>query len=79
MKTCSFRRAQPRSNTESLFCGIDEPQATHAFVSCGDVLCSRCLPLHTFEKVNFGQLLILRRNQCISLSMDIRHISIVLR
>ena len=53
MKTCSIRRAQPRSNTEGLFCVIDEPQATHAFVLCGDVLCSCCLPLHTFQKSQF--------------------------
>ena len=56
MKTCSFRRAQPRSNTEGLFCGIDELQATYAFVPCGDVLCSCCLPLHTFEKRQFWRI-----------------------
>ncbi|CAF3837935.1 unnamed protein product [Rotaria sp. Silwood1] len=50
MKTCSFRGAEPRSNIQGLFCGSDEPQARYALIPCGDLLCSCCLPLHTYKK-----------------------------
>jgi len=39
MKTCSFRGAQPRSDTEGLFCGPDEPEARYRMIPCGHLLC----------------------------------------
>ena len=50
MKTCSFRGATPRSNTEGLFCGKDEPQARYAVTPCGDLFCPCCHPLNSWKK-----------------------------
>ncbi|CAF3328711.1 unnamed protein product [Rotaria sp. Silwood2] len=41
---------KPPSNIEGVFYGGDEPQARYALVPCGDLFCSCCLPLHTYER-----------------------------
>ena len=45
MKTCSFRGAEPRSKTEGLFCGKDEPEARYSMVPCGRIDCPLCHPI----------------------------------
>ncbi|CAF3756457.1 unnamed protein product [Rotaria magnacalcarata] len=51
MKTCSFRGAEPRSKSEGLFCGNDEPQARYTFRPCGDLFCLCCHPIHNYNKI----------------------------
>jgi len=50
MKTCSFRGANPRSNSEGLFCGAQEPEARYAMVPCRQLSCPCCYPLHQNDK-----------------------------
>lgn len=40
MKTCSFRRAKPRSRTETFFC-VHEPESSYAFSPCQN--CRLCV------------------------------------
>ncbi|CAF1469686.1 unnamed protein product [Rotaria magnacalcarata] len=51
MKTCSFRGAEPRSKSEGLFCGNDEPQARYTFIPCGNLFCLCCHPIHNYNKI----------------------------
>ena len=45
MKTCSFRGTEPRSKTEGLFCGKDEPTARYSMVPYGRIDCPLCHPI----------------------------------
>jgi hypothetical protein len=50
MKTCSFRGAQPRSDTEGLFCGSDQPEARYVINPCGQQTCPCCYPHNQSKK-----------------------------
>ncbi|CAF4818698.1 unnamed protein product [Rotaria sp. Silwood1] len=50
MKTCSFGGAVPRSITEGLFCGQDEPQARYTVHPCGNLSCLCCHPINSCKK-----------------------------
>ena len=50
MKTCSFRGASPRSATEGLFCGEQDPQARYRMASCHNFYCLCCYPLNSWKR-----------------------------
>lgn len=50
MKTCSFRGAQPQSNSDGLFCGMNEPQAQYTMQSREDLFCLCCHPYNEGKK-----------------------------
>ena len=50
MKTCSYGGAQPRSNIEGLFCGVDEPEARYLMYPCRNLFCLCCYPYNQSAK-----------------------------
>jgi hypothetical protein len=50
MKTCSYGDAQPRSDIEGLFCGMDEPEARYSMHPCESFYCLCCYPYNQAEK-----------------------------
>ena len=52
MKTCSFRGAQPPSNSEGLFCGLNEPEGRYVIQPCWNLFCPCCHPVNHSKKTN---------------------------
>ena len=50
MKTCSFRRAQPQSIDEGLFCHENEPERKYRMTKCPGTPCSCCFPCYQWDK-----------------------------
>ncbi len=50
IKTCSYGGAQPRSDTEGLFCGTNEPEARYSMDPCENHFCLCCHPYNQSKK-----------------------------